>query len=87
MATSPVKTAKEKNANRGPVKPCSFYLIDKGQLEGDPTVTFDKEVAMDTLLKANEAGDMSLKMRKLTVPKGTRAKDAPVDAVKPPAGV
>ncbi len=77
MATSPVKTAKEKNANRGPVKPRSFYMIYKGQLENEPVITFDKEVAMDTLLKANEAGDTSLKMKKMTVPKGTRGKDAP----------
>ncbi len=74
MATAPTAT-KKKNENRKPIKPRSFYMIYKGALEGEPTITFDKEVAMDTLLKANESGDTSLKMKKMTVPKTSRVKE------------
>lgn len=72
MATAP--TGAKKNVNRKPAGPRVFFLVYKGQLEGEPTVTFDKMVAMDALLEANERGDTSLKMKKMTVPRGTRAK-------------
>lgn len=63
-------------------KPRVFYMIYKGQLEGQPTVTFDKEVALDKLLEANSVGDTSFKMQKMEVPRGKpRAKsDAPAAA-------
>lgn len=70
MANAP-KSAK---VARKPVGPRVFFFIYKGQLEGEPTITFDKMQAVDTLLKANEAGDTSLKMKKMELPRGTRKK-------------
>lgn len=78
MATAP--SSAKKNAARKPIGPRTFFMIYKGSLEGEPVITFDKMVAIDTLLKANEAGDTGLKMKKIEVPRGTRAK-APAVAV------
>jgi len=86
MATAPTTAAngkKPKDPNRKPVALRTFFMIYKGQLEGEPTITFDKMEAMDRLLAANEAGDTTLKMKKMQVPKGSRGKkptDAPTAA-------
>jgi len=58
-----------------PAKPRSFYFVYKGVLEGEPTVTFDKDEAMETLIKAMEAGDTAFKMKKITLPKSSRPRN------------
>lgn len=68
---------KKKAVNRGPVKPRVFFVLYRGNIEGEVTVTFDKMKALETVLEANGRGDTSLKMIKMEVPKGTRQK-APV---------
>jgi hypothetical protein len=70
-----------KKVNRGPLKPRMFFMLYRGELQGDPKITFDKMDALETVLAANKTGDTSLKMQILTVPKGNRKKaDAPVTA-------
>lgn len=69
--------SKPKKKPAKPPAPRTFFMIYKGSLEGEPTITFDKMEAMDVLLKANESGDTTLKMKKMTVPKGSRGKPAP----------
>lgn len=67
--------------NRKPIPPRSFFFIYKGSLEGEPTVTFDKMEAMDRLLEANAAGDTTLKMKKMTLPKTSRQKASAASTV------
>ena len=78
MARSPADPSKPKKPAK-PAKPRSFYVIYKGNLEGEPVITFDKEQAMDTLLEANASGDTSLKMKKMTMPKTTRPRAVPTN--------
>lgn len=73
MATAPTSTTAKKAA-RKPAGPRTFFMIYKGQLDGEPTITFDKMVAIDRLLAANEAGDTGFKMKKIEVPRGARRK-------------
>lgn len=63
-----------------PAKPRTFYLIYKGQFEGEPTVTFDKDSAMEQLTTAMESGDTAFRLKRLTLPKSSRPRGAVIAA-------
>lgn len=66
--------ADKKKVARGPIKDRVFFMLYRGALEGEPVITFDKMVALETVLEANSKGDTTLKMAKMVVPRGSRKK-------------
>lgn len=71
MAKTPADPNKPKRVNK-PAKPRTFYLLFKGNLD-HYEISFDKDAVMNKLSDAMEAGDTSLKMKRLEVPRTSRA--------------
>jgi hypothetical protein len=74
----------KKSAPRRANKPRTFYMVYKGQLDGDPEFAFDRDQLIDKML-----ADRELKVHKVTVPvgrgRGRRGGAAPQEAVQDPA--
>lgn len=59
-------------APRGPLKDRVLYMAYQGDLQGEPSFRFNKDDLIDEMLQNRE-----LKVKKITIPRGTRKKAAP----------
>lgn len=61
--------AEKKKAARGPIKDRVLYMAYQGDLQGEPSFRFNRDDLIDEMLVNRE-----LKVKKITIPRGTRKK-------------